>query len=92
MVNKQIIGKIQLCIGIILLLIGILVGVFDYNLYQGLNSSIHNNLEIGGVERYISKVYLNLITIILGFNSFLILALSLLFITQGLSNKSIINK
>jgi hypothetical protein len=88
--NKKTIGKIQLILGIIILLIGIGGIIFFNTVYN--NESYLNDEDIEMSNKINIKLhFINLATTILA-SSILTIVISLLFITQGLVNLSTNNK
>lgn len=92
--EKQTIGKVQLAIGIILLIVGIigviLSVIFIKNEFDQADDIIKygNSSETGMIlEGQIISTYI-LAGFIMGLTSILTIFISLLFITQGLANKS----
>ena len=114
--KMKIIGKIQLIIGILLLIAGVVGLIIDYSIYKNATNqnsdtfergwadlnSLRDNLSISNDTRFLgaigysfyyleqnSQITLGLASI--GLICILAIILSLLFITQGLVNSSLIN-
>ena len=86
--EKQKIGKVQLWIGIILLIVGIVGVIVSIFLFNNTN---HNLIEsVSDIDKtgVIYTFVLFTIESLLGIGSIITIFISLLFITQGLANKS----
>lgn len=94
--NKETIGKVQLWIGIILLIVGIvgvIVSISTINSHQSDNYGVLDSeddfakLKNSILNSQSISTY-TLAGLIIGLTSILTVFLSLLFITQGIANKS----
>lgn len=86
--KKETIGKVQLAIGIILLIVGIVGVIVSIFLFNNTN---HNLIEsVSDIDKtgVIYTFVLFTIESLLGIGSIITIFISLLFITQGLANKS----
>jgi len=92
MVKKETVGKIQLWIGVILLIIGIFGAFFVYNFSNSVVKAKASDNQVSDPVLYNldnieeEMIYLSYINWYI--YSFITIALSILFITQGLANKS----
>ncbi len=92
--KKETIGKLQLWIGIVLLIAGIFGLIYSYSIIR--NSATNIPTGSGDQIEKIGNIILTgqsistrtLIRAITGENSIITLFISLLFITQGLANKA----